>query len=135
MRTLKIINAKTCQVHIHCTILHAHAHARTHTHTLSLSLSLSLSLQAGRSRVRFPMRPLDFFNLPNPSSCTVALGSTQPLIEMSIRNLPEGVNSGRSIRLTAICWPIDQKMWDPRCLTTLWAFRPVTGIALSYLHK
>jgi hypothetical protein len=36
-------------------------------------------LQAGRSRVRFPMRSLDFFNLPNPSSRTMALGSTQPL--------------------------------------------------------
>jgi hypothetical protein len=33
---------------------------------------------------------LDFFNLPNPSSCTVALGSTQPLTEMSTRNLPGG---------------------------------------------
>jgi hypothetical protein len=31
-----------------------------------------------------------FFNLPNPSSRTMALGSTQPLIEMSTRNLPGG---------------------------------------------
>jgi hypothetical protein len=31
-----------------------------------------------------------FFNLPNPSSRTMALGSTQPLTEMSTRNLPEG---------------------------------------------
>jgi hypothetical protein len=31
-----------------------------------------------------------FFNLPNPSSRTMALGSTQPLTEMSIRNLPGG---------------------------------------------
>jgi hypothetical protein len=29
-----------------------------------------------------------FFNLPNPSSSTTALGSTQPLTEMSTRNLP-----------------------------------------------
>jgi hypothetical protein len=36
------------------------------------------------------MRSLDFFNRPNPSSSTVALGSTQPLIEMSIWNLPRG---------------------------------------------
>jgi hypothetical protein len=42
-------------------------------------------LQAGRSRVRFPMR---IFNLPNPSIRTMALGSTQPLTEMSTRNLP-----------------------------------------------
>jgi hypothetical protein len=29
-----------------------------------------------------------FFNWPNPSSHTMALGSTQPLTEMSMRNLP-----------------------------------------------
>jgi hypothetical protein len=31
-----------------------------------------------------------FFNLPNPSCRTMALGSTQPLTEMSTRNLPGG---------------------------------------------
>jgi hypothetical protein len=45
-------------------------------------------LQAGKSPVRVPNK-VDFFNLPNPSSRTVALGSTQPLAEMSNRrNLP-----------------------------------------------
>jgi hypothetical protein len=29
-----------------------------------------------------------FFNLPNPSNCTMALGSTQPLREMSTRSFP-----------------------------------------------
>jgi hypothetical protein len=57
-------------------------------------------LQTGRARVRFPMRSLDFFNLPNPSSCTMALGSTQPLTEMSTWNLPVGVKGGRRVRLT-----------------------------------
>jgi hypothetical protein len=33
---------------------------------------------------------VDFFNLPNPSSRIMALGSTQPLTEMSARNLPGG---------------------------------------------
>jgi hypothetical protein len=33
---------------------------------------------------------VDFFNLPNPSSRTMALGLTQPLREMSTRNLPGG---------------------------------------------
>jgi hypothetical protein len=33
---------------------------------------------------------VDFFNVPNPSGLTVALGSTQPLTEMSPRNLPGG---------------------------------------------
>jgi hypothetical protein len=31
-----------------------------------------------------------FFNLPNPSSHTMALGSTQPLAKMSTRNFPWG---------------------------------------------
>jgi hypothetical protein len=44
-------------------------------------------LQAGRSSVRIPDE-VDFFNLSNPSSRTMALGSTQPLTEMSTRNLP-----------------------------------------------
>jgi hypothetical protein len=30
---------------------------------------------------------VDFSNLPNPSGRTMALGSTQPLIEMSTRNI------------------------------------------------
>jgi hypothetical protein len=46
-------------------------------------------LQAGRSPVRVPDE-VDFVNLPNPSSRTMALGSTQPLTEMSSRTLPGG---------------------------------------------
>jgi hypothetical protein len=46
-------------------------------------------LQAGRSPVQVPIE-VDFFNLPNPSSRTVALGSTQPVTEMSTRNLSGG---------------------------------------------
>jgi hypothetical protein len=57
-------------------------------------------LQAGRSRVRFPM-PLKFFNWPNPSSRTMALGPTQPLTEMSTRNLPGGKGRPARIRLTS----------------------------------
>jgi hypothetical protein len=40
--------------------------------------------------LEIPMRSLDFFSLPNPSSRTVVLGSTQPLTEMSTRDLPGG---------------------------------------------
>jgi hypothetical protein len=54
----------------------------------------------------------------------MALGSTQPLTEISTRNLPGG--KGRTVHgadnLTAICEPIVYKMWEPRRLTTLWAF-------------
>jgi hypothetical protein len=41
--------------------------------------------QAGRSPFRVPDE-VDFFNLRNPSSHTMALGSIQPLTEMSTRN-------------------------------------------------
>jgi hypothetical protein len=44
-------------------------------------------LQAGKSPVRVPDE-VNFFNLFNPTSRTMALGSTQPLTEMNTRNLP-----------------------------------------------
>jgi hypothetical protein len=54
---------------------------------------------------------VDVSNLPNPSSCIMALGSTQPLREMSSRNLPGGGGGkGRPAlkadNLTVICEPI-----------------------------
>jgi hypothetical protein len=63
-------------------------------------------LQAGRSPVQVPDK-VDFFNLPNPSSCTVALGSTHPLTEMSISNLPGGNKrpAHRADKLVATCEP------------------------------
>jgi hypothetical protein len=65
-------------------------------------------LQAGRS----PVRVQDdfhffFFNLHNPSGSTMSLGSTQPLTEMSTRNIPGGKNrpARRADNLAAICGP------------------------------
>jgi hypothetical protein len=61
-------------------------------------------LQAGKSPVRVPDE-VNFFNLPNPSSRTMVVGSTQPLTEMSSRNLP-GVKkrpAGKADNLAAIC--------------------------------
>jgi hypothetical protein len=56
----------------------------------------------------------------------MAPGSTEPLTEMSTRNLPR--DKGRPAReadnLTAICGPIVYKIGEPR--------RPVTGIALPF---
>jgi hypothetical protein len=47
-------------------------------------------LEVGRSRVRFPMRSLDFsIDLILPAAL-MDLESTQPLTEMSTRNLPGG---------------------------------------------
>jgi hypothetical protein len=63
-------------------------------------------LQAGMSRVRVP-NEVDFFNLRNPSSRTMALGLTQPLTEMSTRNLSGGKKRPvrRADDLAAICEP------------------------------
>jgi hypothetical protein len=51
---------------------------------------------------------IGFFNLLNPSSRTMALGSAQPLIEMSTKNLPGGKVRPviKTDSLTAICVPI-----------------------------
>jgi hypothetical protein len=65
------------------------------------------TLQAGMSRVRFPIRSLKVFNLPNLSSRTMALGLTQP-----VTGVP-GIFLGSKARpmckadnLTDICKPI-----------------------------
>jgi hypothetical protein len=48
---------------------------------------------------------------------------SRPLTEMSTRNLPggKGWTALEADKLIAICEPIVWKIWDPRCLTTLWA--------------
>jgi hypothetical protein len=63
-------------------------------------------LQAARSPVRVPDE-VDFFNLRNTSSHTMVLGSTQPLTEMSTRNLPGGKKrpAHRADNLAAIYQP------------------------------
>jgi hypothetical protein len=59
---------------------------------LILSASCYVCMHYATSRKVAGSSPdeVDFFNLPNPSSRTMALGSTQPLSEMSTRNLPGG---------------------------------------------
>jgi hypothetical protein len=51
---------------------------------------------------------VDFFNLLNPSSRTMGLGSTQPLTEISTRNISggNGQPARKADNLTAICEPI-----------------------------
>jgi hypothetical protein len=65
---------------------------------------------------------IEFFTWPSLSTRTMALGSTQPLREMSTRNLPAGkVRSAcKAKNLTAIYEPIVYKMCKPWCLITLW---------------
>jgi hypothetical protein len=55
-----------------------------------------------------PDEVIGFFNLPNPFSDTVTLGSTQPLTEMSTRNLlgSKGLPARNAENFTAICEPI-----------------------------
>jgi hypothetical protein len=50
---------------------------------------------------------IGFFNLPNPFSRTMALGSTQPLTEMSTRNVRggKGQPASKADNLSAICDP------------------------------
>jgi hypothetical protein len=64
-------------------------------------------IQVGRSRVRIPMRSLDFcFSLLFPSRRTTAPVSTQPLTEMCTRNLSwgKGLPAHKAGSLTAIFW-------------------------------
>jgi hypothetical protein len=49
-----------------------------------------------------PGEVVGIFYLPNPSSRIITLGSTQPLTEMSTRNLPWGVKRGRHARLITL---------------------------------
>jgi hypothetical protein len=58
--------------------------------------------------VSIPDEVIAFFDWPNPSSRTMALGLTQSLTEMSARNLPSGKGrpARRADNLTAICEPI-----------------------------
>jgi hypothetical protein len=53
----------------------------------------------------------------------MALGSIQPLTEMSTRNLPggKGQPASKAHNLTVICERIAQNIWESRPLTTPWA--------------
>jgi hypothetical protein len=83
----------------------------------------SAMLQAGRLRVRFQIKSLDFFSVPSPSSRTIALGFTQPLTEMSTRTIPGSKvwPARKAHNFTTIYEQIVCKICEPRRLTTLQA--------------
>jgi hypothetical protein len=85
-------------------------------------LGSGTKLKASRAQFRFPMRSLDFFFFwTTASSCTKALGSTQPLTEINTMNLK--VKGSLRIRMTHHLWsdPVE-KYGELRCLKILWTF-------------
>jgi hypothetical protein len=77
-----------------------------------------------------PSEVIGFFNWPNSSSCTMTLGSTQPLTEMSTRILPrgKGTTSPPTVsRFTSSCRSLDiSQSYEPPL--------PVTGVALPFYY-
>jgi hypothetical protein len=57
--------------------------------------------------IRFGIRQLNIFNLPNPSSCALALGFIQPLTKLGTGrfSVAKGRPGRKAYNLTAICQP------------------------------
>ena len=82
-----------------------------------------------------PPRVIGIFYWHNPSDPSMALGSTQPLTEMSTRSIYWGDEGGRCVRLTTFHYPV-LLLWNLRTLTSwnpLGHSRPVKGLIYLYL--
>jgi hypothetical protein len=65
----------------------------------------------------------------------MVMGSTQPLREMSTRNIPGG--KGRPVHKAdnlTICETIVYKMWEPQHLTALWASTACYRETFTYFY-
>jgi hypothetical protein len=83
-----------------------------------------------KPKVRGPIpdEVFGFFDVPNPSSCTLALEYTQPLTEMSTRNLlGDKGQAGRSVRMTTSPQSVSEFSRNYESLDSL-----LTGIALPF---
>jgi hypothetical protein len=79
-----------------------------------------------------------FFNWLNPSTCTMALGLTQPLTEMSTRKYFWEVERGRRVSLTISSPSVSRLSRQGKILDISQPFRPqrsVTGISLYFNVK
>jgi hypothetical protein len=81
-----------------------------------------------------PCEVIGFFILHNPFWSSVALGSTQPLTEMSTRDFPgdKGLPARKADNLTSICERIVQKCGSLYFPQHYGLPRPVTRIALPF---
>jgi hypothetical protein len=81
----------------------------------------------------FPGGVTGFFSDSFPSDPTMALGSIQPLVKISTRNIPGG-KGGRCVRLTtsqtsrAEC----HEIWEPKTPGTLWATLGLLGGSFTF---
>jgi hypothetical protein len=96
-------NANCFHIVIHC----SHTSAGSERNCMKYNICI-LSLYRRASGTGSIPEAIGFFSLPNPSSHTMALGSTQPLTEMSTRNLPGGKRrpAHKADNIAAICEPI-----------------------------
>jgi len=93
-------------------------------------------LQIGRSLVRSQLVSVDFSLIYNPSDRTMALGSTQPLTEMSTRSISWVGQGGRRVRLPTYHHPVPLSRnlgtltsWNPLGLS-----RPVMGLLYVQMY-
>jgi len=82
------------------------------------------ALESGKSRVRFLVGFIEIFYWRNPAGRTTALGSTQPLTEISRTDISWEVKA-----VDACGWqpyrlrlPTVQKLWEPGCPGALRAY-------------